>query len=117
MAWADHTASTEPLLIADKSVTSATKSGIALGSTSTRNSRHSANIAGSRDRFFAPLPKLTSTLRRVCGCSSAGSLIAASALAPEWPPLAAAGTGAARPGPFALGWTGGRDAGRQDARL
>ena len=65
MQWADQTASAVPLLIADRSVMSASRSGAAPGSRSTRNWRHSSNIAGSHDSPFAPLPRLTSNFGRV----------------------------------------------------
>src|SRR5437763_6465524 len=64
MQCAVQTASADTLWIADRSVTSASRSGADAGSMSTRNSRQSARNGGRRDSGLGPLPRLTSILRR-----------------------------------------------------
>ena len=72
---AEYTASTEPLSIADRSVTSARMSGDTLGSASIRSSRQPENTPGSRANPFAPLPKLAKNLARLFVCSGGGVLL------------------------------------------
>src|SRR5215207_4412132 len=53
---------------------SASRSGAAAGSASTRNSRQSAKNGGSHAASLGPLPRLTSSLVRL-GCPGAGESI------------------------------------------
>src|ERR1700689_699577 len=62
MQWADQTASTVPLLIAERSVASAIMSGSAAGFASTRSVRQSAKYCGTDPPPSGPHPTSTSTL-------------------------------------------------------